>query len=125
MGMNLGTDLTALEAVGEGIVLEHINTFLNKFKWKDNIACYQFDDNSKYFVDVKVLFLHDLDEKNSILKFRIFEYSREDKRIQDLMENSLKYGTGITEFQMNAFLELKKFYLENTPCEVVEGEEAK
>lgn len=120
--MHLGKDLTALEAVGDGKVLEHINKLLERYQ-DDTIACYEIDEDSKYFVNVKVLFLHELNEGNFIFKFRILEYSRDYKDIEDIMQKSLKYSTGITEFQMNYFLELKQFYLENTSEKVVEGEE--
>jgi len=122
VGMHLGKDLTALEAVGDGKVLEHINKLLERYQ-DDTIACYEIDEDSKYFVNVKVLFLHELNEGNFIFKFRILEYSRDYKDIEDIMQKSLKYSTGITEFQMNYFLELKQFYLENTSEKVVEGEE--
>ena len=121
MGMHLGTDLTALETVGDGKVLEHINKLLERYQ--DTLASYQINEDSKYFVNVKVLFLHELNEGDFVFKFRILEYSRDYKDIEDIMQKSLKYSTGITEFQMNYFLELKQFYLENTSEKVVEGGE--
>lgn len=120
MGMHLGTELTALEAVGEGKVIKEINTLLGRFK--DNaIACYQIDDN-EIFVEVKVLFMY-VSKNDDWFKYRVFEYNADLDRVEDRMQKILKYSAGISEYFINDFFKLQQFYLENTSEKVVEGEE--
>lgn len=119
MGIHLGTNLTALEAVGEGKVLEKITALLEEYEG-NTIACYEIEHvhNS---VDVRILFKQ-VSEISSWFKYRAFQYSMRFGHIEDRLQDALEYNVGINEFQMEYFLKLRQFYLENNPSDLGGGE---
>lgn len=113
-GMYVAADRACLESIAGGKVLKAINDLLaeqNKDRTGDEITAlvaYEVRDSEQLITKISCLF-----ESETGIKFRTYDYYNPNDTVDDILPGSLNFGTGIHEWYLNKFMELRQFYLDS------------
>lgn len=114
-GKYLATDLEPLQTLGDGAVLNAINEFLanqNDGRPEDSkgeLVAFEIENyEGSSFTAIRCL----IKNENGFF-YRSFEFFKKRNSVTDKLSDSAKYGLGFNEWNLDHFIELRQFYLDN------------
>jgi hypothetical protein len=113
-GKYLATNIEPLQSTADGKVLETINKLLaarNKHtEHKVELVAYSISGFERGIVTIDCL----IERKGrKTLFFRRYDFYKETGTIDDDIKQTADYGIGFAQYDVNNFLELRDFYLQN------------
>lgn len=113
-GHYLGSNIAPLKVIGDGVALIEINDLLSHDNFEGvELAAYSIRDSESRIVCIDCLYKkYSRHTDRDIFYFRSFDLYRLLRRMNDGLKITAEHGIGITDYEMNYFMELREFYLQ-------------
>jgi hypothetical protein len=114
-GKYLATNIGPLKTIGEGKVFNAITDLLNSDRFEGvELAAYSIRESESRVVGIDCLFKkYSHHTERDILSFRTFDFYRRTGNVNDYLKQTAEHGIGFTDYELNKFMELRDFYLQN------------
>lgn len=112
----LATDLEPLKAIGEGKVMEVINNILKSYNKDIEIPAVLAAYNIR--CDYTIVTIYCLFNTKNGFMYRSFEYYPDAENVDDNLRITAEYGLGIHYVELERYMKLRDFYLEQINASV-------
>lgn len=114
-GKYLASNIGPLKVIGNGKVFISINDLLNSDRFEcAELAAYSISESESRVVGIDCLFKkYSQHTERDILSFRTFDFYKRTGNVNDYLKQTADHGIGFTDYELNKFMELRDFYLQN------------
>jgi hypothetical protein len=119
-GKYLASNIGPLKTVGDGKVFIALNDLLNTHRFENaELVAYSIDSNDGRIIWLECLFKKE-GKYGHTFHYRTFNFYKSRKQLEDSLKLTADYGVGFGDYDLNNFIALRDFYLQNkeVPAEV-------